>query len=163
MEFWENILDVHVDALGDGSEEIDWEEIHFRNFKCTIETKLRSFYFKVFHKAIAFNEFLFKINRKDSPLCDFCNKFPETIVHVFCECEHVKPIWADLVEIINDKHDMDFVLSNFEKIFGIFKDKFLSYLILCVKYFIYVCKFKKVKPNFLGCKALIKNKRDIEF
>ena len=28
-----------------------------RNFKCTIESQLRSFYFKLFHKAIAFNSF----------------------------------------------------------------------------------------------------------
>ena len=79
IDFWEAIFE------SDDPEDIDWEEIHLRNFKCCIDTRLRSFYFKVFHKAIAFNDFLFKINRKDSSLCDFCNKFPETITHIFCE------------------------------------------------------------------------------
>ena len=34
-------------------ETVNWEKIHLRNFKCTIDFRLRSFYFKVFHKAIA--------------------------------------------------------------------------------------------------------------
>ena len=66
IEFWEKLINMNADE--DGPEETDWEEIHLRNFKCCIETKLRSFYFKIFHTAIAFNDFLFKINRKDSDL-----------------------------------------------------------------------------------------------
>ena len=84
-QFREKLINVNTDE--DGPEETDWEEIHLRNFKCCIETKLRSFYFKICHKAIAFNDFLFKINRKDSDCCDFCKKFPETIIHVFCESD----------------------------------------------------------------------------
>ena len=72
-----------MNADEDGPEETEWGEIHLRNFKCCVETKLRSFYFKIFHKAIAFNAFLFKMNRKDSDCCDFCKKIPETIIHVF--------------------------------------------------------------------------------
>ena len=53
---------------------INWEKVHCANFFCTLDTKLRSFYFKVFHKAIAVNEFLFKIKRKDSPKCTLCEK-----------------------------------------------------------------------------------------
>ena len=78
----------------------DWEPIHLNNFKCSIDTRLRSFYFKLFHKAIAFNDFLYKIKRKDSPNCSFCDKMPETFIHVFCDCEVVKPIWEDLIQLI---------------------------------------------------------------
>ena len=59
MGFWEK-LNVGVT---DDVEDTDWDEIHIRNFKCSIDTRLRSLYFKIFHKAIAFNDFLFKINR----------------------------------------------------------------------------------------------------
>ena len=52
ITFWENLFN---DFLED--EDFEWEDIHNRNFKCTIETQLRSFYFKVFHRAIAFNDF----------------------------------------------------------------------------------------------------------
>ena len=38
-------------------ETMNWEKIHLRKFKCTIDSRLRSFYVKVFHKEIAFNDF----------------------------------------------------------------------------------------------------------
>ena len=52
MEYWKNL-----DVADDEVEDSDWDEIHVRNFKCSIDTCLRSFYFKIFHKAIAFNDF----------------------------------------------------------------------------------------------------------
>ena len=58
----------------------DWDEIHVRNLKCSIDTRLRCFCFKIFHKAIAFNDCLFEIDRKNSPNCD---KFPDSIIHIF--------------------------------------------------------------------------------
>ena len=74
----------------------------------------------------------------------------------FCDCEYITPIWEHLVEIIQNKFKVDFTLSNFEKIFGVYKDNFLSYLILCVKYYIYICKFQ----DFVNCIIFIKSKRD---
>ena len=153
--FWKNLYN--------DPEDLDWEEIHFRNFKCSIDTRLRSFYFKVFHNAIAFNDFLFKIKRKDSPNCMFCKKLPETIIHFFCECEVVKPIWNDLDKIIRNKHDIDFASSPFEKMFGIQGDKFITYLFLCVKYFLYVCKFQNKIPNFTNFVNFLKNNRETEY
>ena len=153
--FWKNLYN--------DPEDLDWEEIHFRNFKCSIDTRLRSFYFKVFHNAIAFNDFLFKIKRKDSPDCMFCKKLPETIIHFFCECEVVKPIWNDLDKIIRNKYDINFASSPFEKMFGIQGDKFITYLFLCVKYFLYVCKFQNKIPNFTNLVNFLKNNRETEY
>ena len=96
----------------------DWEEIHLRNFKCTIESRLRSFYFKIFHRAIAFRDFLFKIKRIDSPECCFCQKVPETIIHIFCECDFVKPLWQEIYNIFHLNTEFDCQLSNFEKSLG---------------------------------------------
>ena len=50
QNFWENIF---VDS-GDNVD-VEWDDIHNRNIKCTIETQLRSFNFKVFYIAIEFN------------------------------------------------------------------------------------------------------------
>ena len=41
---WTNCLDV--------LDELDWNDIHRANFNYTIETQLRSFYLKLFHRAI---------------------------------------------------------------------------------------------------------------
>ena len=75
--FWYDALNVEDD--------IDWGIIHDNNFNCCIETQLRAFYLKIFHKAICTNKFLPKIGRSDSPFCYFCKKVDETLVHMFCE------------------------------------------------------------------------------
>ncbi len=156
--FWKNSFENISDE-----EDFEWVEIHTRNFKCTIETQLRSFYFKLFHKAFAFNKFLHKIGRKDSPLCFFCDKVPETVVHVFCECEKVNPIWNELQDLINDKLQTDYNFDKFELMFGVTSDKFLSFLFLCCKFYIYRCRFQEVIPNFSAFKNFILLKRKVEY
>ena len=39
-----------IDYL-DVMDEVEWNYIHYANFKCTMETQLRSFYLKPFHKG----------------------------------------------------------------------------------------------------------------
>ena len=83
------------------------------------------------HKTIAFNDFFYlKLTAEIPPNCDFCEKFPESFIHIFCECDFVRPIWEELFKIIKDKYDIDFSTSKFDKIFGVFGDKFLTYLFL---------------------------------
>ena len=120
-------------------------------------------YFKIFHRAIAFRDFLFKIKRIDSPECCFCQKVPETIIHIFCECDFVKPFWLEIDNIFHLNTEFDCQLSNFEKVFGIFDNKFLTYIILCTKYFIYRCKFQDKKPHVNSLKSFIKSQREIEY
>ena len=43
--------------------------------------------------------------------------------------------------------------------FGVSSDKFLSYLFLSLKYYIYLCKFKKAKPSFDAFKLYKNTKR----
>jgi len=121
----------------------------------SIDTRLRSFYFKLFHKSIALNDFVFRIKRKDSPNCIFCDKEIETIVHLFCDCECVVHLWNDLLQIIHLKEDPDFALNNFVKMFGVSSNKFLTYLFVSLKYFVYVCKYQNTKPNFNSFKTYI--------
>ena len=158
QNYWEDIFEDFCDK-GD----VDWEEIHIRNYKCTIETQLRSFYFKLFHKAIAFNSFLHKIGRKDSPLCFFCKKCSETVVHVFCECDKVKPIWSELCSMLNNKLHAEYQFDNFEFMFGVANDMLLSYLFLCCKYYIYRCRFREEFPNYTALKNFILTKRKVEY
>ena len=33
---------------------------------------------------------------KNTSLCSYCHTVDETIVHLFCECEVVKQLWADV-------------------------------------------------------------------
>ena len=137
--------------------------VHIRSFKCTIETRLRSFCFKVFHGAIALNNFLFKIWRKDSPNCSFYEKLSETSLYVFCDCECVKPILSDLHSFIISKLKDNIQIGNFEIMFGCPNNKFLTYVFLCTKFYFYKCKFQNQTPSFTGLKLFLRNQHDVEY
>ena len=141
MEFWEKL-----DGVDDRVEDTDWNEIHIRNFKCSIDTSLRSFLKKKFTKQLPLTIFYSKLIVK-IPLTVIFVINPESIVHIVCECDFVRPIWEKLFKIIKDKYDTDFTALNFDKIVGVFEDKFLNYLFLCLKCHIYSCKFQNERPE----------------
>ena len=139
-----------IDCL-DVVDEVEWNYIHNANFKCTTETQLRSFYFKIFHKAIWTNQFLHRIGRTDSPNC-YCNNLPETILHLFCECEIVSPFGMNHVFLINNISEESFTFSNFEKMFDVTDlseyDNWINSLFLYFKFYLHRCKFQQNQPQF---------------
>jgi len=159
--YWMEILNVDGD-------EIEWGRVHDNNFHCTIETQLRSFYFKIFHKAICTNKFLHKIGRSDSPSCFFCKSEDESLLHLFCECDKIKCLWDDLVIFIENKTDEQFTLTNFNKMFGLDSmdtkhSTTINFLLLCLKFYIHRCKFQQIDPNFNAFIKLAKIKFKIEY
>lgn len=158
--FWFRTLNMEDD--------IDWGIVHKNNFMCSIETQLRAFYFKVFHKTICTNKFLNKIGRYDSPLCFFCNKVDETLDHLFCNCDNIISLWDQLQMLIEIKTGDEFIFSNFQKMFGVQMEdsehyEAINFLILCLKFYIYRCKFQKINPNFQAYKNLVKVKLNTEY
>ena len=155
------------DWLGLEKNEVEWSVIHKNNFKCTIETQLRSFYFKVFHNAIGLNSFLYKIGRSESPLCYFCQELPETLIHVFCKCTVVAPMWKKLSEYIDDKLNETTVYPDFAYMFGIDlgtrHDLCINFLFLCLKFYIIRCKFQQVQLDFQSFISFVKMKQKIEY
>merc|ERR1712208_219690 len=73
------------------------------------------------------------------------------------------PLWYDLLQVILVKHDKDFSLDNCKKMFGVTSDKFLSFLFLSLKYFIYLCKLKNVRPHFEYFKKHLKSQKETEY
>ena len=124
LQFWNDFADPNP---------VNWDKVHMNDFKCSINTRIRSFYFKLFHKAIALNEFLYKIKRKGSPTCSFCKTAPETYIHCFIECQVIKPIWDKIIIVINQKSNKVIHPSQFDKMFGYEQDIFLTYLFILFK------------------------------
>ena len=71
---------------------IDWGKSYTLIFLCTNESKLRVFQFKLVHRKLATNYFLFKIGIK----CSFCKESLETLLHLFWECPFVKSFWNEI-------------------------------------------------------------------
>ena len=81
---WEN--DCNLTKL----DETTWEKIYLKSFLYTKSYKLSYFQFKLLHRRIPTNKFLYTIKIKDNNLCTFFKTDIETIVHIFWTCEIVQ-------------------------------------------------------------------------
>ena len=79
--------------------------------------KLRSFQYRLLHRAIVLNKHLQRWGLSDNNACSFCNQCEENFIHVFCECESVRVIWNSIsllcrslsgCEIRTDAHSIIF-------------------------------------------------------
>ena len=68
-------------------------------FRTTKETKLHWLQLQIIHRIIPYNNFVFKIKVKDSPICSFCKDDLETKEHIFADCNIVKEVWSNIEEI----------------------------------------------------------------
>ena len=69
-----------------------------------------------------------------------------SLIFFFCDdVDLVKPHRSKIMNIFHLNTELDSQLSNFEKVFGIFNEKFLIHIIRCTKYFSYKCKFQDKK------------------
>ena len=75
---------------------IDWSKSFSLPFLCTRESKLQIFQFKLLHRRISTNRYLFKIGLISSELCSFCESSTETLLHLFWECPRVKIFWNEV-------------------------------------------------------------------
>ena len=70
----------------------DYQREFSRLYKYTKRTKFRDFQYRLLLGKIVTNRDLLNWGIKDSNLCELCKKEIESVVHLFCECEKVKPI-----------------------------------------------------------------------
>ena len=155
------------DIFGIDLNDEEWMLTHRNNLKCTIETQLRSFYVKSFHKAIATNDFLYKIKRSDTELCSLCSQLNDSIQHFMVECTVVNPLWKCVEKFLSSKLGTRLQLSTFQRLFGCNKDQkhylCINFFLLCTRFYIYRCKFRKEKPNFQSALSFFKIKYKSEY
>ena len=61
-------------------------------FKATRETKLQSFQYRLIHRIIPCNKWLYNITIKDSSKCNYCEK-EDDLSHYFIYCAVTKQFW----------------------------------------------------------------------
>ena len=128
--------------------------------------KLRSFQFRLLHRAIITNIHLNRWGKIESDSCTFCKEAPETYVHLFVYCRYVKAIWIELetwmeVEISAESitFGLDRVISN--KIMDNAKHV-KNTICLMLKQYIYRKRCFKEIPTFNEFKRMIVNNRNVE-
>ena len=71
----------------------DFKEYFALPNKCTSDTKLIYFQYRILCRFLTTNTFLQKIGEINSSQCTFCKENPETLLHLFTACKKVMPIW----------------------------------------------------------------------
>ena len=69
-----------------------WERIYEMPYKVTRETKLQSFQFRIIHRIIPCNKWLYNISIKSTSKCNFCNE-EDDLLHYFLYCPVTKQFW----------------------------------------------------------------------
>ena len=77
-----------------------WKSIYSNIIYLTYDNKLKEFQFKIVHRFLGTNSLVYKIGKKDTPRCTFCNLYEEKIEHLFYYCVCVKHIWLNIENLI---------------------------------------------------------------
>ena len=67
-----------------------------------IYTYLRSFQHKIHNNILFLNKKFFVFRMKNTPLCSFCNKDEETMLHNFSECTYLIYVWQQLANFFEN-------------------------------------------------------------
>ena len=118
-----------------------WERIYLTSFKCTRESKLQSLQYKVYHRIVPCNRYLFKRKGVDSPECTFCG-MEDNILHFFLYCPNVAFFWITLKKWLKNVLALSIVDEIEEGL--IFNNpnnnkeaKIENFILLTVKFYIY--------------------------
>ena len=143
---------------------IDFEKYYKIPFKCTIESKARSFQYKINHNIYFTNEKLFKINKIPSPRCESCGNI-ETLKHIFVECIEVQKFWDHFLTCWGEELNI-IILTATEILLGYLgnnpSQQILNHLLIIAKQHISFTRWKCKKTNFIEYKYRVKYIQQIE-
>ena len=134
---------------------LDWDSIYLIPYLVTLDTKTRTFQYKVLNRIIFTNKTLYKMRLVDSPLCTFCKISDESLEHLLCSCEFTIAFWKSVVLWVKSLHiDID-SLNDCDIIFGLIQKRphwlLLNHIIIAGKQIIYQNRLK----NYVAYYCLI--------
>ena len=74
--------------------------------------------YKLIHRRTINNQLLKRINIVDSDTCLFYKDCTDTIEHIYLHCNIIKKLWNDTMTWVRNIHNVHFIISDHEKIFG---------------------------------------------
>ena len=128
----------------------DFCNLFYDLYTVTTNTKLRSFQFRILHKAIVLNSHLARWKIRNSNLCSMCNTAKEDIIHFFCECPEAVRIWNSIRKYAQEIAQEEFSISKYAIIANKVNPKgshIFNFLALVTKHYLYVCRCLGVKPS----------------
>ena len=81
----------------------EWRNVYKVPFQCLKDPTLLWFQYRILHRIITTNTFLYKIKYIESNICELCHSQPETLEHLFFDCPKVLDVWKGIELWIQDK------------------------------------------------------------
>ena len=150
--YWEMIYNKKIPDTSKVKWEIDlnstiddstWENIRYMPYVLTISVKLRYFQYRLLSHKLTTNKDRHRWDKDINPLCTFCKKELETVIHLFCDCEYIKPILNQVVRWFNYVLETNFVITKTGVILNNYTGQHSTIFNLClliVKQRIYAAK-----------------------
>ena len=102
----------------------------------------------------------------ETELCSFCGDCKETIPHLFFECQYVRSLLYNFIDLVSYKLNFDIPKTCDTFLFCFISEHNLSGVInlclLIIRYYVHICRMKKSKPVFKSAIESIKFYRNIE-
>ena len=86
-------------------------------FKVCKETQLQTFQYKIVHRIVGCNHWLYNIKVKGSPDCELCNE-DDTIIHYFIGCNGLEQFWESFMVWWKSITECNIILNEFIVLFG---------------------------------------------
>ena len=140
---WGNDLNVKIE---------NWNLVHKLPFVVTHNSKLQNFQYKLVHRIVSCNSFLYKCGLKETELCTFCSETKESLYHIFWGCNLVQNFWMAM-RIIIKTCGVDLSLNAKDIILGSdIEDNCNLYnnIVLILKYYLHSCRCKGCIPTSKG-------------
>ncbi len=158
-----------------------WHRIFLMPFTTTRETKLQSFQYKITHRIIACNKWLFDIKIKESKICNYCEEVDD-LQHFFLHCNKIEQFWESFINWWNRINTIT-LEHDFEELdecilFG-FPGKgdiviVVNYCVLVAKFYIYMDRMNEnnkidfyqfllqLKTNLVIKRSICKNNNSLK-
>ena len=137
--------------------------------KTTVIGKLRSFQYRLLRRAIFTNTHLKRWGLRETDRCSFCEIHEETVIHLFCECPNVQPLWSMMTQMAAefcgaDEECLKLSIRNviFNQVFSTNVRNVVNLLCLITKQYIYRQRCTKNNLSARELKRLILSYRNSE-
>ena len=144
-------------------QEAEWKVIYTMPKSVIVDNRVLELQFKLLHRIIATNKFLYKIQKIESPRCHNRAMFIETIEHLFYECMIVRNFWLNITGMWNMYFSKNVTFTCKDIMVGYNLNNLEEHvceniLILYVKHYIYVCKLGERLPQISSFAKYIQSK-----
>ena len=162
IQKWESIYDIDPGI---------WPQLFVASFRACRETRLQSFQYRVIHRTLPCNDWLFVRKIVPSNTCSYkyCEYKGEidTLKHYLVTCSPVQAFWQSYVTWWNSLEYSNLFPLVEENIFLGFpcntnEDSVLNFTLIVAKSHIYSCKRKQKSIFFLEYLAIVKDKLCVE-